>query len=550
MKNNISQFLKNHKKKILIISLIIISVLVIGYLISFIHAQNLIGDDYAFLTSVYKEDDNIFRLIGKIIITKGTPHIRFVFIPHLLFILFFRFTNGEPAAVNAFFLVILGMLAGIGAMSVLVIKKALDLKKIKLNLTQQVAYFTVFIALILNFHIWVLLDFKIASYQVLGTLAMLIYFYFLLKLELKTKKSILALLIAFIFAVHSTDLNILLIAPTFIFVISKNIDKLKKILSLVLIALYPILYYVISTVINARKNVLFQETNPSAVIDHIINVVLKQFIAINFPLILLISALVLAGIIFAIRKGVKDKSLMKLIRENILLTITLFSFIYSFFILIIAAYAYGGSISPHHYAYSYLMLVVTLVLAIGNLINNQTIKKTLRAILSILIAICVAAIFIQNFNNFNAYIPLRENEISLLDSAKNYVLANSDKYPHNNYLIFTSWPDISFRAYNSYYPYSSTEIYDISWAMDGYAILNLNKPTGKTFQLFSPIYLNPDIKSQVGDLIYIADADVTIITANYNKEKNKLEFVEESCKTNCIDRAYQILEPFRPDYLR
>ncbi len=510
--------LQNNKSLIFFIGLGLFALAflpIILYLIN-INSQSLIADDYAMFE--YYKSKPLVDIILDIIFTRQTPHVRFVFIPHLIFIPFFKYTSGQVWAVNLFFIFIFLQLFGLIPFF---LAKILKLKKIKL-ITQ--CLFIIFTFLTLNYQIWFLLDFKLGSYIITGVIFMLCYIYLLININLNRTKNLILIILAFILSLHATDINILLIIPTIIIVLFQEIKLKSKIIILLITIGYPPLFYIANKRLIPRQSALFQDNDLHELLK-IFKEKLWYFIIENKYMVLLVLVFLLFSIalsVFSFSKASLKKTsaksyINKYVFQNMEVVLSSFFIFYGFGLLFVTNLAYGGWINPHQYSVAYLMLIFSFIFSVKYVYENKFLVKYSKVFVLIAI-VCVGFISFNAFKDFRYYLRERYYEIQAIEILENYTTSNTNEFGEKNLIVIDEWPDYYLKFF------SIQAFYDIDWASRSYADKSLNKD-GKSFTI-----ADKNFKYE--------KAYDRILLVNYNPTNKSLNFDLKDCMSNNCKEVY------------
>lgn len=512
------QKLKNNKNLVVFIRLglfVLAFLPIIIYLIN-INSQSLIADDYAMFE--YYKSKPLFEVILDIIFTRQTPHVRFVFLPHLLFIPFFKYTSGQIWAVNLFFIFIFLQLFGLIPFF---LAKILKLKKTKLI---TLCLFIIFTFLTLNYQIWFLLDFKLGSYILTGVVFMLCYIYLLTNINLNRTKNLILVILAFILSLHATDINVLLIIPTSIIVFFQEINLKKKITILLTTVGYPPLFYIANKTLIPRESALFQDNDLYELLK-IFKEKLWYFIVENKFIVLLAISLLLLGLILSIvslsAASSKKFNIKYRVKEyiftNLEMMLSAFFVFYGCSLLFITNLAYGGWINPHQYSVAYLLLILSLIFSTKYIYDNKFVAKYSKALI-LIILVSVSFITLNAFEDFRYYLKERYYEIQAIAILENYVDANIKNFGNENLILIDEWPDYYLKFF------SIQAFYDIDWASRSYADNNLSKD-GKSFVIADK------------NFSYEKSYD-RILLVDYNTANKSLNFDLKDCMSNNCKEEY------------
>lgn len=507
--------LKNNKNLILCVKVtfFVFALLpIIIYLIN-TNAQALVADDYAFLE--YYKLKPALNILSDLVTIQHTPQIRFVFIPHVLFLPFYKYSHGQEWTLNLFFIVILTQLF---VFIPLVVNKIL---KLRLGSFTQITFLAFFTLLALNYQIWYLADFKLSSYMVTGSVFMLLYLYLLTELDLNKGKSIAILIAAFIMAIHMTDMNILLILPTFVLTTTSNATIRKKFILIVGILIYPPFFYIFNKLIIPRGAGAFENKNITSLMSIFFNK-LEYFVNENKVVVSIAMALIIICLVISVQSiKIKTKNQITVyINRNLLLLIDTFFLFYGFALLLITNFAYGGWINPHQYSIAYLMLILSIIFStkyIHDKLQGHSYRLSKVFIISILLLI--GANSVLTLKDLRIYLAGRHVEIQTIHSLENEVAANVDDLGTNNLIVIDEWPDY-------YIKYFSTQsFYGIDWVSRAYAKIRLNRD-GKKFMFADQPF------------VYSSEYD-TLLLLDYNSETKSSKFKIIDCKADDCPAIYK-----------
>lgn len=471
------------------------------------HAQNILIDDYYYF-EFYKQKP-LAEMIGQILIGMHTGHIRFVFIPHLLFIPFYKYTSGlSQLPINLFFIFGLINLIFVGFASLKLLAKANHYP------------LSIFYALALvNFQVWVLLDFKLGMYILLGLSAAMSVFLLLNRLNLKRLSHLTILWVAFVIALHTTDLNVLLIAPIAIVLFATKLTRFAKLVRLAPFIVYPPLYIFVITQIQNRTSKIFTE---AVDLGKIIGWILQNhYLGLDAPIFLTTLALVATGLVVWFRS--KNRSYSSPI------LVALYLLLFSFAIIFSTAIAYNGYVNPHQYAISYIIMSCSIVLSAGYLL--QQVKQ--KIILQVVVLAMGVFMCLSSIGPFIRHTKLRAHEIQVIEQFKLH-FNDLRSFGDVNYIVLQSWPGTVLVS-----SYSYPAFYEIDWLYEPVANLYLNTQEKRFVILSQNSLLNKEALQTKLDQ-YDPSSTSTLTYVNYLN--GKLEFTYLQCSIFCEDMAIDSLK--------
>lgn len=525
------------------------------YLVLHINAQHLLSDDYSFLTDEYHIEPNLIDQLLLITFNIQIPQVRFVFIPHLLFTPFFRFSDGGQLAANIFFIGMLMVFAASGWIlaHILEHKAVIERSLRKALSTKGLFYWLSFSALLVNFHVWLLLDFKITGYQVVGMFFLLCLLHYLFSSKLATWRQRLLLLGAFILALHATDLNLLVLPLCLLVVLLRTINWKPKLLLLISLAAYPAAYYLLNKILFPRPSFIFGNADIKHLTKAFLWADLRAFLNVNGGLVAVTLTVIVVGLAYFIYSQTRNawgkrfswEGITRSVLEAQALLLSLFFLAYSFFASYIAYVAYGGAINPHHYSLSYLCLVLSFVCG-GAYLLNSAVNRKLKTLVGGVLAISTVVLLIGNLPNFRTYTTQREVELELIAQLEGHVEAQRENYGAHNYIVLKNWLPLSVPSVGD--RYVSSAFYQVIWAEESFAELFLDAE-GKYFHVFDRRTLDYtwiDMRKHEMNL----DEKSYLIEVEYLPESNTLTFTDTQCGEQCTVEMLEVVNDLqtREDY--